>query len=603
MKQKIFQRTLSLRLTLCMLLTLLPASAFAEEGPAPQETIETAETETPPVPTDTAESPDLEVPVDDDEPAQTVPTDNGAEDPAPTSSSGQEPSNDTKPTIEDSAPLDEMDEASLLTAEGDALFPGLSPDGSVTFSTPEKAEGTNNVAWDQGNVDGTTIAYKAGNTGTNSPISAITGTFSGIGILSFRWKYAVGESDFVTAKDDDASASIALLGGTENASTSSDWETVSYFFPTDREHTVTWSLFFPLLLWGESFGPVTGAVQLCDVTFTASKVPQYSFQIDFDQTQGSIDVEAHGRDYYNNVESFTNVTSGTAYSFGAVGEGQTAADGTKYGEIVATATPVKGYSLEGWYIGDERIGGDDSLTYPVPDAVPVILQAKFTQNLDDISTVVTETTGGSIALQNDADIPWIVDTRFTGGVTIRSNNQEKDSASTVTATVTAGKGGTYLAFDYTCSTGYSQSLEVTVDGKEALSATGNRDITEVDRLPWLPKAISLTEGEHTVQFTYQAKGTAGGMNTAWLSDLRLTDAPDRINVTVTYNDALGSVKVNGTPVSSGVAQECLAGENVSLGTVNKSKVPLGLSATYGQTGNKVAAGTVQSVIGVTFIYE
>lgn len=33
------------------------------------------------------------------------------------------------------------------------------------------------------------------------------------------------------------------------------------------------------------------------------------------------------------------------------------------------------------------------------------------------------------------------------------------------------------------------------------------------------------------------------------------------------------------------------------------KVPLGLSATYGQTGNKVSAGTVQSVIGVTFIYE
>ncbi|HFI7901087.1 TPA: hypothetical protein ACGSFL_003686, partial [Escherichia coli] len=26
-------------------------------------------------------------------------------------------------------------------------------------------------------------------------------------------------------------------------------------------------------------------------------------------------------------------------------------------------------------------------------------------------------------------------------------------------------------------------------------------------------------------------------------------------------------------------------------------------ATYGQTGNKVSAGTAQSVIGVTFIYE
>lgn len=37
--------------------------------------------------------------------------------------------------------------------------------------------------------------------------------------------------------------------------------------------------------------------------------------------------------------------------------------------------------------------------------------------------------------------------------------------------------------------------------------------------------------------------------------------------------------------------------------VGVSLVPLGLSATYGQTGNKVAAGTVQSVIGVTFIYE
>ncbi|EGK7432851.1 hypothetical protein IO825_004094 [Escherichia coli] len=42
---------------------------------------------------------------------------------------------------------------------------------------------------------------------------------------------------------------------------------------------------------------------------------------------------------------------------------------------------------------------------------------------------------------------------------------------------------------------------------------------------------------------------------------------------------------------------------IKIRTVNKSKVPLGLSATYGQTGNKVAAGTVQSVIGVTFIYE
>lgn len=65
-----------------------------------------------------------------------------------------------------------------------------------------------------------------------------------------------------------------------------------------------------------------------------------------------------------------------------------------------------------------------------------------------------------------------------------------------------------------------------------------------------------------------------------------------------------ATKASGVGVSLMRNGKILAtGENVSLGTVNKSKVPLGLSATYGQTGNKVAAGTVQSVIGVTFIYE
>ncbi|HAM3529572.1 TPA: fimbrial protein [Escherichia coli] len=70
------------------------------------------------------------------------------------------------------------------------------------------------------------------------------------------------------------------------------------------------------------------------------------------------------------------------------------------------------------------------------------------------------------------------------------------------------------------------------------------------------------------------------------------------------NTAPDATKASGVGVSLMRNGKILAtGENVSLGTVNKSKVPLGLSATYGQTGNKVAAGTVQSVIGVTFIYE
>ncbi|GAB0918534.1 fimbrial protein [Escherichia coli] len=70
------------------------------------------------------------------------------------------------------------------------------------------------------------------------------------------------------------------------------------------------------------------------------------------------------------------------------------------------------------------------------------------------------------------------------------------------------------------------------------------------------------------------------------------------------NTAPDATKASGVGVSLIRNGKILAaGENVSLGTVNKSKVHLGLSATYGQTGNKVSAGTVQSVIGVTFIYE
>ena len=78
----------------------------------------------------------------------------------------------------------------------------------------------------------------------------------------------------------------------------------------------------------------------------------------------------------------------------------------------------------------------------------------------------------------------------------------------------------------------------------------------------------------------------------------------RIHMYKIANTAPDATKASGVGVSLMRNGKILAtGENVSLGTVNKSKVPLGLSATYGQTGNKVSAGTVQSVIGVTFIYE
>ncbi|SQA97216.1 Uncharacterised protein [Cedecea neteri] len=42
---------------------------------------------------------------------------------------------------------------------------------------------------------------------------------------------------------------------------------------------------------------------------------------------------------------------------------------------------------------------------------------------------------------------------------------------------------------------------------------------------------------------------------------------------------------------------------VSLGTVGSTPVDLGLTATYARTTGQVTAGNVQSIIGVTFVYQ
>ncbi|MEQ5205036.1 fimbrial protein, partial [Providencia rettgeri] len=46
-----------------------------------------------------------------------------------------------------------------------------------------------------------------------------------------------------------------------------------------------------------------------------------------------------------------------------------------------------------------------------------------------------------------------------------------------------------------------------------------------------------------------------------------------------------------------------ANQNVQLGRVGSSAVNLGLSARYSRTQGQVTAGKVQSVIGVTFMYD
>ena len=44
-------------------------------------------------------------------------------------------------------------------------------------------------------------------------------------------------------------------------------------------------------------------------------------------------------------------------------------------------------------------------------------------------------------------------------------------------------------------------------------------------------------------------------------------------------------------------------KNVSLGNVGTSPVSLGLTASYARTSGQVAAGNVQSIVGVTFVYQ
>ncbi|MDZ7126229.1 fimbrial protein, partial [Escherichia coli] len=46
-----------------------------------------------------------------------------------------------------------------------------------------------------------------------------------------------------------------------------------------------------------------------------------------------------------------------------------------------------------------------------------------------------------------------------------------------------------------------------------------------------------------------------------------------------------------------------ANYTVSLGAVGTSAVSLGLTANYARTGGQVTAGNVQSIIGVTFVYQ
>lgn len=79
--------------------------------------------------------------------------------------------------------------------------------------------------------------------------------------------------------------------------------------------------------------------------------------------------------------------------------------------------------------------------------------------------------------------------------------------------------------------------------------------------------------------------------------------------TATSNDVFLN-SYSGATTASGVGIQLLrngnaipANQNISLGTVGTSALSLGLTASYARTSGQVTAGNVQSIIGVTFVYE
>lgn len=94
---------------------------------------------------------------------------------------------------------------------------------------------------------------------------------------------------------------------------------------------------------------------------------------------------------------------------------------------------------------------------------------------------------------------------------------------------------------------------------------------------------------------------SGNQNLAYYLTGTTTNAANGNNI---FSNTAGSSPAQGVGVQISNANGVIvAGSNISLGTVGASAVSLGLTANYATTGGQVIAGNVQSIIGVTFIYQ
>ncbi|EFN9871245.1 fimbrial protein [Escherichia coli] len=121
--------------------------------------------------------------------------------------------------------------------------------------------------------------------------------------------------------------------------------------------------------------------------------------------------------------------------------------------------------------------------------------------------------------------------------------------------------------------------------------TGSCDVSSRDIAVTLPTypgeaPVPLTVRcvrEHNISF-YLSGNTTDSSNSVFRNNA--SQAAQGIGV---------QIKRNNTPVP--------INSSVNLGVVGNTPVNLGLTATYAQTGGQITGGAVQSVIGVTFVYQ
>ncbi|MDN0124312.1 fimbrial protein [Yersinia aleksiciae] len=122
--------------------------------------------------------------------------------------------------------------------------------------------------------------------------------------------------------------------------------------------------------------------------------------------------------------------------------------------------------------------------------------------------------------------------------------------------------------------------------------TGGCDVSARDvtvTLPEYPGSAPVPLTVHCAQnqvLSYYLTGTTTDAGSTVFANTAGTSAAEGIGVQLFRN---GSPIVTNNPIS--------------LGTVGTSPVSTGLSATYARTTGQVTAGNVQSVIGVTFVYQ